>query len=74
MLHFSANLLHSFVLFFFFVSVAAVYLVVRWFMVLFNRFCQFLVRLVVQRLSFRSLVGSDMVIKKTQIGYNLPRI
>ena len=67
LLHSSANLLPSFVLFFFFGSVAAVHLVVRsfgglWFF--FNRFCQFLVRSVVQRLSFRSLVGSDMVIKK----------
>ena len=60
LLHSSANLLHSFVLFFFCFSCCGLFgcSLVRWFMVLFNRFCQFLVRLVVQRLSFRSLVGS----------------
>lgn len=67
LLHSSANLLPSFVLFCFFCfSCCGLFgcSLVRWFMVLFNRFCQFLVRSVVQRLSLRSLVGSDMVIKK----------
>ena len=67
LLHSSANLLPSFVLLFFFVSVAAAYLVVRsfsglWFFSIDS--ASFLVRSVVQRLSLRSLVGSDMVIKK----------
>lgn len=67
LLHSSANLLPSFVLFCFFCfSCCGLFgcSLVRWFMVLFNRFCQFLVRSLVQRLSLRSLVGSDMVIKK----------
>ena len=68
LLHSSANLLYSFVLFFFCFGLFGCSLV-RWFMVLFNRFCQFLVRLVVQRLSFRSLVGSDMVIKKKKTNW-----
>ena len=70
LLHSSANLLPSFVLFCFFCfSCCGLFgcSLVRWFMVLFNRFCQFLVRSVVQRLSFRSLVGSDMEIKKNKL-------